>query len=30
MTFASDAAIVTERLPANAIVVSVGAAYWVF
>ena len=30
VTFASDAAIATERLRVNAAVVSVGVAYWVF
>lgn len=30
VTFASDAAIATERMRASSVVVSVGAAYWIF
>ena len=30
VTFASDAAIVTERISASSVVVSVGVAYWIF
>ena len=30
VTFASDTAILTDRLPANAVVVSIGTAYWIF
>ena len=30
VTFASDTAVVTHRLRANAVVLSVGAAYWIF
>ena len=30
LTFASDAAIVTERVNANSAVASVGVAYWIF
>ena len=30
VTFASDTAVLTERLRANAVVVSIGTAYWIF